>query len=80
MARHQQPQGEPIILIKLKPLTEETDYSQALNNPFEITGPLGTFQQEAQAKGLVVVVTVSFITLDDFYGPLEAAQEDGPND
>jgi hypothetical protein len=58
-------------------LSQEADYSQLLSSPFEITGPLDTFRKEAQAKGWAVVVSVGFITLDEFFGgELEQAGDD----
>lgn len=48
--------------------SNQTDFSLILASPFELTGPVATFQQEAQAKGMAVIVTVGFMNLDQFYG------------
>jgi hypothetical protein len=68
----------PIVLIKMRPLSDEVDYTMALSGPFDVQGPLSTFQQEAGAKGLAVVVTVGFVTLDEFWG--EEPEEIDGND
>jgi hypothetical protein len=70
----------PLIMIKYTENFGQVDYSVGLNNAFEITQPLATFQQEAGAKGCVVIIQVSLVPADDYYGKLVAENEDNEND
>ena len=66
MAKAQNPVPMGIMMQKMAGLTDQVDYVQMIDNPFGITGPLGTFQQEAEAKGWAVIVTIGFMTLDQW--------------
>ena len=76
MAKRVDPGPMGMMVQKMRGLSEEVDYVQMIANPFEITGPLGTFQQEAEAKGWVVVVTIGFMTLSQWNEIVSSGQGD----
>lgn len=69
------PDFVPIIFQKWTPRFEALDYATSLNGPFEITTPLQAIQQEAGAKGCIVIVQISIIPAEDFYGKPEPQPE-----
>ena len=67
----------PILMSKWTPGFGAVDYTVELAGPYEITNPLQAIQQEAGAKGCVVVVNIGLIPADEYYG--KPVQEGDPS-
>jgi len=77
------PPDDSIVLMLMTKFTErfeQVDYTVQLNNPFEITQPLATFQQEAGAKGCVVVIQIALIPAEEYWAKTIPENEDNEND
>lgn len=58
----------PMLFSRYKDQFSELDYSLMMSSAFDVTAPLTAILLEAQSKGCAVIVNVSLITLDEFYG------------
>ena len=61
-------QSAPMIFTRFKDNFAEVDYTLPIEGAFGVTAPLTAIELEARAKGCAVIIQVSLISLDDFYG------------
>ncbi len=62
-------QSAPMIFTRFKDNFAEVDYTLPIEGAFGVTAPLTAIELEARAKQCAVIIQVSLISLDDFYGP-----------
>lgn len=70
----------PMMLAKYTNNFEVLDFAQPLNGSFDMTNYLTTWQQEATAKQMAVMIQVALIPLDVFWGTDETETEEETND
>lgn len=73
-------QTAPMVLTVFTKGFGEVDYSIPIEGAFGLTTPIQGLELEARAKKCALIIQVSMIDLDEFWGDLLEGQEGAEND